>query len=212
MPESEAFTLEQELGFLGPAPLLKGEDQSQYNQLLETVSGTVQPTDIFEQFWVRHIADLMWEVRRYRRVITQLIDVSDQPGLEKLLGRLLQGKDFTSAALRAQDLARRYALNEVGAVAEVDGLLESAGLGRNAFKAEAAALRTSEIERLNRLMMNAAARVNSTLRELERRRADLAKRLRRAMQQVEAADAGQVSGGQLDAIQAENSAGRRLAA
>jgi hypothetical protein len=72
-------------------------------------------------------------------------------------------------------------LKHAAAVAEVDDLLTSTGLGWDAVRAEAAALRTIEIERLNRLVTTAAARANSNLRELERRRAALAERLRRAV-------------------------------
>jgi hypothetical protein len=198
----------------GPPPLLAGEDPDEYMELFRGISITVQPADIFERNWVRHMTDLMWEVRRYRRIITQLIDLSDQQGLEKVLGRLdWEHPDVVRKGLaRSQDLARRYVLKDADAVFDVDVLLESAGLSWEAVKAEAAALRTSEIERLNRLVMTAAARVNSTLRELERRRADLAKRLRRAVQQVEAADAGLVGAGRVDAAQTNNSADRKLAA
>jgi hypothetical protein len=196
----------------GPPQLLAGEDPDQYMRLFSGIFTTVQPKDIFERSSVRHMSDLLWEMRRYRRIITQLIDLSDQQGLEQVLGRLLKGENFIAAPLRAKEFARRYALRDAAAIGEVDGLLASAGLSLDAVKAEAAALRTGEIERLNRLVMTAAARVNSTLRELERRRVDLAKRLRRAVQQVEAADAGLVGAGRVDTGQANNSPDRKLAA
>jgi hypothetical protein len=211
-PAENASAAQLDFALFGPPPLLAGENPDEYMELFRGIFTTVQPADIFERNSVRHMTDLLLEVRRYRRIITRLIDVSDQQGLEQVLGRLLKGENYTSAPLRAKDLARRYALKEAAAVAEVDGLLASAGLSLDAVKAEAAALRTSEIERLNRLVMTAAARVNSTLRELERRRADLAKRPRRALQRVEAADAGLVGAGRVDADQANNPANRKLAA
>jgi hypothetical protein len=36
------------------------------------------------------MTDLLWEVHRYRRIMTQMINASDQQGLEKVLRRLLQ--------------------------------------------------------------------------------------------------------------------------
>jgi hypothetical protein len=206
-PADNASAAQFDSALFGPPPLLAAENPDEYMGLFRGIFTAVQPADIFERSAVRHMTDLMWEVRRYRRIITRLIDVSDQQGLEQVLGRLLKGENYTAAPLRAKDLARRYALRDAKAVAEVDGLLACAGLSFDAVKSEAAALRTSEIERLSRLVMNAAARVNSTLRELERRRLDLAKRLRRAVQQVAPAEAGQVG-----ADQANSPADWKLAA
>jgi phosphopantetheinyl transferase (holo-ACP synthase) len=214
-PADNASAAPFDSALFGPPPLLAGEDPDEYMALFRGIFTTVQPKDIFERSWVRHMSDLMWEMRRFRRIITQLIDLSDQQGLEEVLRRLVQEdsmEQLLAGTNKSEDLARRYSLKEAAAVTEVDGLLASAGLSWDAVKAEAAAQRTSEIERLNRLVMTAAARVNSTLRELERRRADLAKRLRRAVQQVEAADAGPVGAGRVDAGRANNSADRRLAA
>jgi hypothetical protein len=176
----------------GEPPLLAGEDPNQYMALFRRIATTVQPIDIFERQSVRHVTDLMWEARRYRRLITRLIDGNDQLGLEKVLQRLVPTAPLDLLMLgttKAQDLARGYALKQETAVAQVDHLLTLAGLSWDTVKAEAAALRTGEIERLNRLVITASARVNSSLRELERRRAELAKRMRRAVQQVEAAEA-----------------------
>jgi hypothetical protein len=190
----------------GPPPLLAGDDPNQYTQLFRGISATVRPADIFERSSVRHMADLMWEVRRYRRIATQLVDANDQQGLEKVLRPLVQTdrmNELFFGTTKSQDLAQGYALKQQTAVAEVKGLLEAAGLDWDAVKAEAVALRVTEIERFNRLVMTAAARVNSTLRELERRRADLAKRLRRAVQQAEAEDVGRVDTGQVGANEVE---------
>ena len=176
----------------GPPPLLSGEDPDEYMALFRSIAATVQPADIFERQAVRHLTDLMWEMRRYRRLITQLIDGSDQLGLEKVLQRFAPPAPVDQlmfGATKAQDLARGYVLKQGTVVTDVDSLLASAALTWDTVKAEAAALRIGEIERLNRLVITAAARVNSTLREFERRRAELAKRLRRAVQQVDAADA-----------------------
>jgi hypothetical protein len=214
----------------GSPPLRTGENLTDYMKLYQAIAAAVQPADIFERSSVRQMTDLLWELRRYRRIIAQMINASDQQGLEKLLRQLVPANpmdELLSGVDKSHDLARRYTLKEAAAVAEVDGLLTSAGLGWDAVKAEAAALRAVEIGRLNRLVVTAGARVNSTLRELERRRADLAKRLRRAVQQVQGADAGQISADQINADQvdadractdegeprqADNSAGLRIAA
>src|SRR5258708_20158162 len=52
----------------GPAPLIEGEDAGAYDELLVRISTAVRPADIFEEIWVRDIADLVWEAFRLRRL------------------------------------------------------------------------------------------------------------------------------------------------
>ena len=54
--------------WLGPPPLLEGEDAAAYDELLGRISGAVKPSDIFEEIWVQDIVDLVWEVVRLRRL------------------------------------------------------------------------------------------------------------------------------------------------
>ena len=49
------------LAIFGPIPLLAGENAAAYDDLLARVSGNLKPSDIFEEIWVREIADLIWE-------------------------------------------------------------------------------------------------------------------------------------------------------
>lgn len=44
--------------FLGPPPLLEGEDKADYAGLLEEVRLQVAPKDVIEQLYVRDIVDL----------------------------------------------------------------------------------------------------------------------------------------------------------
>ncbi len=79
-------------------------------------------------------------------------------------------------------------MKEPGAVEEVQRLLEKTGLTWDAIKAEALSLRINDVERINQLIVGAESRRDATLREIERRRAGLGPKLRRAVQQVEGAD------------------------
>ena len=53
---------------LGPAPMLHGEDDHAYAELLGRVQADVGPKDILEEFWVRDVVDLFWETLRLRRM------------------------------------------------------------------------------------------------------------------------------------------------
>jgi len=56
------------LAWLGPPPLLEGEDAAAYAELLGRISRAVKPSDTFEEIWVQDIVDLEWEARRWRRL------------------------------------------------------------------------------------------------------------------------------------------------
>ena len=47
--------------FLGPPPLIPGEKQVIYNELLVRISGTLRPADILEEIWIRDVVDLVWD-------------------------------------------------------------------------------------------------------------------------------------------------------
>lgn len=195
MSVSPMFTAEQEMAFFGAAPLLKGEDPNKYNQLLETVSGTVEPVDIFERAFVRTIVNHIWEANRYRRLIADTLVAAEQEALERLLRHLLYGKDTPfffdgddpdcPQSIKSQALSRQYVLKRQAAVEEVDALLASAGIDWEVVKAEAFSLRLREIESLNRMIAGAEARMKTTLREIDRHRKGLGQQLRRAIEQLD---------------------------
>jgi hypothetical protein len=49
---------------LGRPPLVRGEDEGTYAELLARVQAAVEPKDVIEEFWVRDIVDLSWEAVR----------------------------------------------------------------------------------------------------------------------------------------------------
>lgn len=165
----------EELAYFGVPPLLKGEDPSQYNQLLIGVSSSVVPLDIFERAFVRTIVNLIWETNRYRRMIANTLTAAEQQALERVLKVLLDGTETANVfdgflKTKSQELAQQYVLQQQPAVQEVDALLASAGLNFETVKATAFSLRQREIESLNRMVASAEARMKTTLREVDRHR------------------------------------------
>jgi hypothetical protein len=161
------------LNFFGPPPLLDGEDPAAYDELLARVSGSVKPSDILEEIWVRDVVDLVWEALRLRRLKAKLLDVNAYKGLEQVLEPL---SDF----IQAQGLARTWACNNPDALEEVEKLLTSADLSMDAVMAQTLALKLDQVERIDRMIMNAEARRNAVLREVYRHRASVAQALRQA--------------------------------
>jgi len=188
------------LTIFGPPALLTGEDATDYNDLLARVSGTLKPSDIFEEIWVREITDLIWETLRWRRHQAGLIKAAVPNVLEKILIPLLPKPVPRDGSLRSKLFAERvpfieapiyaeqWAAGSPPAVEYVEKLLASAGLTVDDVVARAAAHELEKIERFNRLIASAEWRRNALLREIERRRASFAEKSRREIPTIEAAE------------------------
>ncbi len=165
------------LDIFGPALLLEGEDEAGYNRFLAEVSGAVKPADIFEEFWVRDVVDLTWEIFRYRRLKAELINSSRSTGVQRLLGSL--------GNFPASDTAQGWAAGDPTATKEVSEQLESAGWDMDTVLAQTLAAKLDEVERIDSLIRSAELRRNAVLHEVERHRASLAPLLRKASEAIQ---------------------------
>lgn len=168
------------LDCLGPAPLIPGDSASGYDTLLARVSATVTPADVLEEFWTREVVDHVWEAIRFRRLKASVMTACAGEGMYAVLRSLDAHDGF--------GLAKRWFARDLAAVAKVDVLLESAGLGIDHVMAQTLRLRIAEIERIDRLAAAAEDRRNSALHEIERHRAGFAMALRRAARDAEAVE------------------------
>jgi hypothetical protein len=170
------------LAWLGPPPLLEGEDAAAYDQLFAGISGAVKPGDIFEEIWVRDIVDLVWEAVRLRRLKANLMTARVYRGVENIL------VPFVQDPRERLKLARAWGAREKRAIKQVDKLLASAGVTIEAVMAETLSINLNYIERIDQMIATAEARRNAILREVERHRATWGQDLRRAAQQAEDAE------------------------
>src|SRR5262245_32663466 len=102
------------LAWLGPPPLLEGEDAAAYDDLLRRISGAVKPSDIFEEIWVQDIVDLVWEVVRLRRLSASLMTATAHRAVETIL------EPFISDYSKREDLAKAWGTRDKEAVKEVE--------------------------------------------------------------------------------------------
>ena len=170
---------------LGPTVLLAGEDQADYDRLAAQITAAVRPQDIIEAIWVRDVVDLVWEIMRLKRLKVSFLRSCALEGVEAVLDGLV-------AYGEAGTLAREWHRGSATAIATVDALLAAAGLTFEAATALTFAGRLDEVERIERMIDRAESRKNTALRELDRHRAALAERLRRAMEEVQDAEFSEV--------------------
>jgi hypothetical protein len=171
-PESPLPAEPERFNCFGPAPLFEGEDSAGYDDLLARVSGAIKPADIIEEIWIRDIVGLTWEALRLRRARAALLAANRYVGVKRVLWPL--------CGTKAYDLSEQWARHEDEAVAAVDRHLAMAGLTMDAVMAHTMAEHIELVEKMDGMIVSAEIRRNATLREIERRRSDLAARLRHA--------------------------------
>jgi hypothetical protein len=162
------------LALFGAPQFLEGDDPSEYDELLARISVTVKPADVLEEIWVSDIVNLTWEISQLRRLKANLITASTHLGVRAALipMRLEMGESFW--------LTKDWATGCADAINKVKGHLAAAGLSMDAVTALTFAAKIVEIERFDRMIMNAEIRRNAALREIERHRARFSQALRRA--------------------------------
>ncbi len=165
---------------LGPPPVITGEDPDAFLELLDRVREDVNPNGIIEEIWVRDIVDLMWEIRRLRRLKASLLQAAAHHGLEKVLEPLFDGI--------GAELAENWARRNTRAIAKVDKVLAAAGLTFDAVMAATLALKFDDVERIERMIASQQGRMEAALREIDRHRAVLAEALRGAAKDIEEAE------------------------
>jgi hypothetical protein len=125
---------------LGESPVIRGESQAEYDQLICSIAEAIEPTNAIEWMWVKELADTTWEVRRAQRARTKLIE----------------------ASLTAEGIVRR----QFGWDDEELGMAEGYQIGIRSMKS------------LDRMIEATKSRRDAVLREIERRRFEIAKRLK----------------------------------
>ena len=61
---------------IAPAPLLPGEKEADYAATAGRIVGVSRPKDAIEEFLIRDVIDLTWEVLRLRRVKAGILRAS----------------------------------------------------------------------------------------------------------------------------------------
>ena len=52
----------------GPHPFSPGEKSKDYEEILNRITATIGPRDFIEEIWCRDLADVVWNLFRYRRI------------------------------------------------------------------------------------------------------------------------------------------------
>jgi hypothetical protein len=168
--------------------VLENEDPEAYEEIIARISAAVKPADFLEEIWVRDVAALVWEAFRLRRLKMCLLDTAAPRGLTRVFSPFLP-------YATVKELAAGWAGRDGEHVKQVEGLLDQTGLTMEHIIAETLAARIDDIERIDRMIASVEQRRSAMLREVDRHRASLAARLRRASDEVVQAEFEDVTPG-----------------
>jgi hypothetical protein len=192
----------------GPPPLLRHEDPETYEKLARQISHDAAPTDVIDWLAVKDILDLTWDIRRLRRFKAMLIEIERE---DKLADETQDAEEAEDPEEEEADEDQYADQTEVADETEDAGEAQDADETEDADEAQDAnqgqdeTQRVDELrsyyeteqgetrlflenldywERIDNLVAAAEMRRAVVLREIERRRAGFADRLRKASNDI----------------------------
>jgi hypothetical protein len=176
---------------IAPAPLLPGEKEADYAAIAGRIVGISRPRDTIEEFLIRDVIDLTWEVFRLRRIKAGILRASMSAGVKRVLAGV--GHSY----LERDTLAENWAAGDESARKKVDAILAQSGLTLDEVTAKTLEIKIDVFERIDRMLASAEARRNNALREIDRHREAAGAATRRAIDEVEDVEFRDVETGQL---------------
>ena len=167
---------------IAPAPLLPGEKQADYADVAVRIVRAAKPRDAIEEFLIRDVVDLTWEILRLRRLKAGLLRASIDNGVREVMDSLGYGEGRQYGYVR--ELAGSWAAGEKSAKKEVAIALEKAQLTIEDVMAKTLDSKIESFERFDRMLASAEARRNNALREVDRHRSALGGAVRHAIDET----------------------------
>ena len=135
-----ATALPVEFEVLAPPPLLlPGESLAHYQALRQAIFADLAPRSAIEWLLAIDVAELSWEIQRYRRLRHKLLETYRQKAIEAALRRI----DMIGIAPEFEDEAEYYVLQNAlswrinpMAATEIDARLASYGFDQHAITTE----------------------------------------------------------------------------
>ena len=166
---SNEFTVPSEIAvFFKKAPLLIGENPSEYEAVFASLANAVGPNNAFEWLLFKDLVDLSWDIRRLGKSKAAVINMNWKEALRMIVESLLEGDDEEHIRV-AQELADQWFVS-AEARATVLELLQRHQLAEDAIVAQATALGLPELEMLDRKIERARVSRMGILRDIEHHR------------------------------------------
>lgn len=147
-------------------PVLITESAADFDALRRSLEEDLTPSGALECIYVQELAELTWEITRFRRAKTMMINAQFRTGLELLLTRVLakpeEGVLRSAAAKEARVLAYQWFVN-AEAKKKVSEILAAAELDESAISAEALRAALKNVESVDRILTSLEVRRQKAL-------------------------------------------------
>ncbi|MEK9685061.1 MAG: hypothetical protein VW226_10965 [Rhodospirillaceae bacterium] len=160
---------------LEPPPLLGGEDEAEYEVFVDQCISAIGPKDTIERIWLQDFIDNTWDIQRLRRIKVSIVQAARKAGVKALIGQFT-GHGRHSA--HTQTVADAWSEGNPDSRTYVTELLTANDLNDDAIIAEACRDQYKTLKRIDGLIAAYSYRRDAQIRELDRRRDGLAKRVR----------------------------------
>lgn len=173
------------LSLFGPPPLLYGEDEAAYDEMIARASAAVEPKDFIEEIWVRDLVDAAWNIIRFRRIKAAVLSdkvwnvVNDKASsLAEADPKLREGTEKekeemekllnSDSELSWDELMEQYP--RANEKFQKSWNAAEATLNKDLIQAELIIDELDTIERIDQFMAIAQRRYDGVIRELDRHR------------------------------------------
>ena len=167
-------------------PLLITESQDRFASLYAELEQDIQPKGPIERTYVFDIANITWDIERYRRYKTVIINNSWIAALQGILEQILCRQNFDGEddhEETAEALAHGWFENK-RVKTQVANMLRQFQLDESAIEAEAFRLMSSDIDRMDRMLTLAEVRRDKALRNIAEYRDSLSLQLRQTSERI----------------------------
>lgn len=170
-------------------PLLRSESPTEFLAVRTRMYFEIQPQGAIEEHYVEDIVALVWDIKRQRGLRISTIQLAYGPALRKLLGHLVatsrSGLRQVPPEQDVNELAQGWLENDPAAKEEVADILGRVGLDESAIEAEAMKFCVDHLQRFDRSLAMASARLDKELRfVMDYRNSGFANRLRLKANQI----------------------------
>jgi hypothetical protein len=153
--------------------LLPGERHTDFENIRQIMIDDIQPENNLEWLWLLDLAELSWEILRYRQLKQRIIEAYRERAIEAILMRLDGPGLSTEGSRELQSHIKRNAADwrdDPAAAAEIEARLLQHNFDDEAISAEAYCQAQEAFVLFNDLMRSAQNRRLALLREINYRR------------------------------------------
>jgi hypothetical protein len=174
------------LALVRPSPVLITESKDEFSRLHDALKNEFKPHGPVEEFKVDEIAALMWDIIRYRRAKTTVINSAYRDALERLLKRVCRqpGQSVLDILEDVEELAHQWFGNDQSAKQLILEKFAYFDLDEHAVEAEAMRIMAPDLEKFDRVLASREWRLDKALRSFAEFRAVLGRDLRATAERV----------------------------